>query len=176
MIQLSFDVSVIVLLEFHQPIRSSASGAALANQKLSCWVPLLLKQLWPIRSSTSGAALANQKLSCWVPLGTVTGFHTKPPIMPYFSEFHSVLFIIQRDTYPYPSGKVGLVWDKFQKRQNNTKTDWRTITIRWDSTLLFGTAFTCFPIKMSQNEVKKPYKRFQISDMISHSCDCSLVS
>ena len=96
MIQFSFDVSVIILLELHQPIRSLASGAALANQKLSCWVPLLLEQLWPIRSSASGAALANQKLSCWVPLGTVTGFHTKPPIMPYFSGFHSVLFIIQR--------------------------------------------------------------------------------
>jgi len=96
MIQFSFDVSVIVLLEFHQPIRSSASGAALANQKLSCRVPLLLEQLWPLRSSASGAALANQKLSCWVPLGTVTGFHTKPPIMPYFSGFHSVLFIIRR--------------------------------------------------------------------------------
>ena len=95
MIQFSFDVSVIVLFGLHQPIRSSASGAALANQKLSCWVPLLLEQLWPIRSSASGAALANQKLSCWVPLGTVTGFHTKPPIMPYFSGFHSVLFIIQ---------------------------------------------------------------------------------
>ena len=96
MIQFSFDVSVIVLFGLHQPIRSSASGAALANQKLSCWVPLLLEQLWPIRSSASGAALANQKLSCWVPLGTVTGFHTKPPIMPYFSGFRSVQFIIQR--------------------------------------------------------------------------------
>ena len=30
------------------------------------------------------------------PLRDVTGFHTKPPIMPYFSGFHSVLFIIQR--------------------------------------------------------------------------------
>ena len=98
MIQFSFDVSVIILLELHQPIRSLASGAALANQKLSCWVPLLLEQLWPIRSSASGAALANQKLSCWVPLGTVTGFHTKPPIMPYFSGFRSVQFIIQRAT------------------------------------------------------------------------------
>ena len=96
MIQFSFDVSVIVLFGLHQPIRSSASGAALANQKLSCWVPLLLEQLWPIRSSASGAALANQKLSCWVPLGTVTGFHTKPPIMPYFSGFRSLQFIIQR--------------------------------------------------------------------------------
>ena len=98
MIQFSFDVSVIVLLGLHQPIRSSASGAALANQKLSCWVPLLLEQLWPIRSSASGAALANQKLSCWVPLGTVTGFHTKPPIMPIFSGFRSVQFIIQRSS------------------------------------------------------------------------------
>ena len=97
MIQFSFDVSVIFLLGLHQPIRSSASGAALANQKLSCWVPLLLEQLWPIRSLASGAALANQKFSCWVPLGTVTGFHTKPPIMPIFSGFRSVQFIIQRD-------------------------------------------------------------------------------
>ena len=100
MIQFSFDVSVIVLFGLHQPIRSSASGAALANQKLSCWVPLLLEQLWPIRSSASGAALANQKLSCWVPLGTVTGFHTKPPIMPIFSGFRSVQFIIQRLLLP----------------------------------------------------------------------------
>ena len=42
-------------------------------------------------TTAAGAALTNQKLSCWVPLGTVTGFHTKPPIMLYFSAFHSVL-------------------------------------------------------------------------------------
>ena len=108
MIQFSFDVSVIFLLGLHQPIRSSASGAALANQKLSCWVPLLLEQLWPIRSSASGAALANPKLSFWSSsgqseaqllgtIGDVTGFLTKPPIMPYFPAFRSVLFIIQRE-------------------------------------------------------------------------------
>ena len=115
MIQFSFAVSVIILLELHQPIRSLASGAALANQKLSCWVPLLLEQLWPIRSSASGAALANQKLSCWVPLGTVTGFHTKPPIMPYFSGFHSVLFIIQR-AFPSCSSSYGkkVIYTKFR--------------------------------------------------------------
>ena len=39
------------------PIRSSAAGAAVANQKLSC----PLEQLWPIRSSAAGAALANQE-------------------------------------------------------------------------------------------------------------------
>ena len=40
----------------------------------------LLVPLWPIRSSAAGTT------------GTVTGFCTKPPIMPYFSEFHSVPF------------------------------------------------------------------------------------
>ena len=68
------------------------------NQNLSFWgssgqsEPQLLEQLWPIRSSASGAALANPKLSFW----SSSGFHTKPPIMPYFPAFRSVLFIIQR--------------------------------------------------------------------------------
>ena len=64
------------------PIKISTAGATLANQK--------------IRSSAAGATLANQKLRSSASqleaqlLGTtgtaVTGFCTKPPIMPYFSE------------------------------------------------------------------------------------------
>ena len=126
MIQFSFDVSVIFLLGLHQPIRSSASGAALANQKLSCWVPLLLEQLWPIRSSASGAALANQKLSCWVPLGTVTGFHTKPPIMPIFSGFHSVQFIIQSPGRRV--GRVDLAGKLTQNSRGRGRAGWEAVT------------------------------------------------
>ena len=39
--------------------------------------------------------LANQKLSCWYHGTAFTCSHTKPPIMPCFSECPSVLFIIQ---------------------------------------------------------------------------------
>ena len=80
MIQFSFDVSVIFLLGLHQPIRSSASGAALANQKLSCWVPLLLGQRWPIRSSVSGyhwelsLAFTPNLTSCHIFLSSVLSY------------------------------------------------------------------------------------------------------
>ena len=48
-----------------------AAGAMLANEKL-------LGKRWPMKSSAGTA---------------VTGFYTKPPIIPYFSEFHSVVII-----------------------------------------------------------------------------------
>ena len=65
----------------------------------------LLEHLWPIRNS---AALLEQ-LSCWSSsgkseaqllstTGTVTGFCTKPPVMPYFSEFNSVPFNVLMET------------------------------------------------------------------------------
>ena len=44
--------------------------------------------LWPIRSSAAGTTKTD-----------VTSFHTKPPILPYFPECHSVLFIIQSISY-----------------------------------------------------------------------------
>ena len=48
----------------------------------------------PIRISASGTNLTNEKLSCWDHGTAFTGSHTKPPIMPYFSEFHSVAIYI----------------------------------------------------------------------------------
>ena len=49
----------------------------------------------------------NQNLSCWGSsgqseaqllgtTGAVAGFHTKPPIIPYFYEFHSVIIHVLR--------------------------------------------------------------------------------
>ena len=75
------------------------------------------------------------------------------------------------DTYPCSLGKVGLVWDKLQKRQDWRETTSWTITRIWGSTIPFGTIFICFACKMWQ----KAIKRLNISDMISHFSNCSLI-
>ena len=57
----------------------------------NCTRPFALAWVGPIRISAFGTNLTNQKLSCWYHRTALTGSHTKPPIMPHFSEYHSVL-------------------------------------------------------------------------------------
>ena len=63
---------------------------------------LLLLFSWDLASQSESQllvprwTLTNEKLSCWDHGTAFTGSHTKPPIMPCFSECPSVLFIIQR--------------------------------------------------------------------------------
>ena len=72
-----------------QFLGSQLLGPTLGNQKLSCWRSSSQSEAAP------AGALANQKLLQLGTTGAVTGFCTKPPIMPYFSEYSSILLVNQ---------------------------------------------------------------------------------